>query len=226
MRRTMFMGAAAAALLGASPAHAQIWIGQIVGNMMAAQQAAEQEHRCMMGTPMKASEIDEVRQPANEVMANYAAAVGGGDWADIHNLYQRGDPKAVWVSGKAVARIMETESVKDPFAALGAKMDPEPRSLIRAGDGKMVQGQWLARGSDGMPVGIYDAGFVRVLGVWRLRWLILNPADAAQPTQFCHLPGDVEPYKVKWEAQQKKIEAKRAAKAARKAALEAAGQQQ
>jgi hypothetical protein len=59
--------------------------------------------------------------------------------------------------------------------------------------------------------------------VWRLRSLTLFDPSAAPATlvQYCHKPGDVEPYKIAWEARQRKIEAKRAAKAAAKAAREA-----
>ena len=155
-------------------------------------------------------------------MARYAAAVSGGAWADVHTLYHKDDGKAVWVAGQTIARISEVASIKDPFAAIGAKMDAAPQALVRSGDGKTVEGQWVTRTPDGNPVGVYDATFVRLLGAWRLRMLILDPAASAPPViQFCHTPGDVGPYKVKWEAEQKKIEAKRAAKAARKAALDA-----
>ena len=72
MRKVLLGGAASVALLGGAPATAQIWIGQIVGNMMAAQAAAEKEHACMMGTPDTPSEVEETRAPIADVMARYA----------------------------------------------------------------------------------------------------------------------------------------------------------
>jgi len=61
MRKSISGGLAAIVLVASTPAVSQIWIGQVVGNMMAAGQAARQEHECMMGTAMPVAEVDETR---------------------------------------------------------------------------------------------------------------------------------------------------------------------
>ena len=224
MRKSISGGLAAIVLVASTPAVSQIWIGQVVGNMMAAGQAARQEHECMMGTAMPVAEVDETRGYTAAAIGTYSAAVSKGGPADASAAWNLDDGKARWIHGDTQLRRDKFDSITDPFVAAGAHIDAAPAAYLRSGDGKFVEGHWPARDSGGNLVGVYDGLFTRTAGVWKLRTLtLLSPSEAATGLiQFCHKPGDVEPYKEVFEERQQILEMKRAEKAARKAAREQA----
>jgi hypothetical protein len=224
MRKLVSGGLAATVLAASSPTAAQIWIGQIVGNMMAAGQAARQEHECMMGTAMPVAEVDETRGYTSAAIAAYSAAVSSGGPANASAAWNPDDGKARWIHGETQLRRDRFDRIADPFVAAGAHAEAAPSAYLRSGDGKLVEGQWPARDAAGNLVGVYDGVFTRAAGVWKLRTLsLLNPSEASVGlVQFCHKPGDVEPYKLAYEERQQILELKRQQKAARKAAREAA----
>ncbi len=212
--------AGSAALLFAlqpGSAQAQIWIGQIVGNMIAAEAAAQQEHACMTGTAMPESEVAEARGPALALMPRYfeAAKGGGAALSGFYNL----DKRSRWTSGGVSAGMAEIDRQADPFAQGGLVFDPTPLGFVRAGDGASALGQWHVRNAAGKAAGTYTALFTRKTGVWRLSMLALTPARAyADPVeQYCHKAGDVLPYRIANARWSREYAEKRVAKAEAKA---------
>lgn len=219
--RQMSIAVTAGAMIGlaSGAAHGQAWIGQVVGDMIARQQAAIQEHACMTGTPMPDSEVSETRATALAAMNGYWVAVRAGGASNVSPYYQP-DKKAKWISGSTVVPLAGLTRITDPFAVEGAALDPNPLAYFRAGDGSTVRGQWAVRRGDGSLVGSYDAAFRRVAGTWKLVELTLIPAKTyVEPlVQYCHKPGDVLPYRVSWTTSQRRYLEGRAAKLEAKAA--------
>lgn len=182
-----FGAAVAAALAGASSATAQ-------PDSMA-------EHACMMGAPLPQAEVDSTRGYTSTSMATYALALGASGQANVQRAWQMGDRSGTWKSGRTELAYSRLTNVTDPFVSAGARIDPAPRAYIRSGDGELVEGLWTAHDVSGILVGVYDATFTRVEGVWRLHALtLMQPSEApAELAQFCHRPGDVEAYRAAWD---------------------------
>lgn len=122
----------------ATPAAAQIWIGQMVGDMM----ARRQQQQCLSGTPLPPNEIAEARVPALEVMRTYWERVAATDAADVRpTFHQR--RRAQWKSGEAGRDYSALSALNDPLGRLaGAAMESEPVAFVRAGDGGTARGLW------------------------------------------------------------------------------------
>jgi hypothetical protein len=211
----------------AAPASAQIWIGQIVGNMIAQGQQQAQEHACMMGTPQAQPEVDETRSPTAELMSRYWDAARKGP-VDLAPFYHESGKKR-WTAGKTTVGPNKFGKVTDPLATTaGLTLEPQPVGFLRSGDGATVQGQWRVLAPDGSEAGRLDASFTRQIGVWRLRTLHVLHVGEAVPAvaAFCHKPGDIEPYKVAFAEQERLRAEKRARKEAARAARERARQTQ
>lgn len=217
-RKSFALIAVAMIGLASGAAHGQAWIGQMVGDMIARQQAAVQEQACMTGAPMPDSEVAETRATALAAMSGYWGAVSVGGTANVAPYYQI-DKKAKWVSGSTIVPLAGLSRVTDPFAVGGATLDTNPLAFFRAGDGSTVRGQWAVRRSDGGLVGTYDAGFRRAAGAWKLVDLTLIPATSyVEPlVQYCHKAGDVLPYRVSWTTSQRSYLEARATKLEAKA---------
>lgn len=211
--------AAAAGLLALQPgsAHAQIWIGQIVGEMMAQGQAAAREQACMNGTPQPDKETDEVRQPALSAMTGYFEAAKGGG-APLSSQFHL-DKHSRWTNGTVSASVVDIDRQSDPFAHGGLALDTASIGFLRAGDGSSALGQWTVHDASGATMGTYTAVLTRKLGVWRLSTLELTPARTyIDPVvQYCHKPGDVLPYRLTSTASMREWAEKRLAKAEAKA---------
>jgi hypothetical protein len=190
-QKLVTLGAAlVAALAAAAPAVAQ------PGNLA--------EHSCMMGAPLPQGEVDSTRVYTSTSMATYSQALGRAGQANVQRAWQSGDRRATWRSGRIELGYSGLTNVIDPFVSAGARIDPAPRDYVRSGDGELVEGLWTAHDSAGTLVGVYDATFTRVEGVWRLHSLtLLRPSEApAELAQFCHRPGDVAAYKAAYEQRQ------------------------
>lgn len=188
------LAASALALLPGT-AHAQAWIGQVVGNMIARENAAATEYACMNGTPMPDGEVIEARQPAIGTMNGYFAAARDGSPVASHFHL---DKHSRWISRDASLSMAGIGSLKDPFASAGLALDAAPLGFVRAGDGASALGQWAARDAAGAQAGIYTGRFLRKGGVWRLSTLELTGPDRyVDPVvQYCHAAGDVMPFRL------------------------------
>jgi len=218
MRNKVVACAVAVAGLGAiaGTAHAQAWIGQIVGNMMAQEAAARREEACMNGTAMPENEVAEARVPAVAAMQGYFADAKAGT-----SFEQRfhADKKTLWTSGALRAGAAELGRQRDSTAAGDTLLEATPLGFVRAGDGSSAMGQWMARTAAGAPVATYSATFTRKIGVWRLSTLSQSPARTyVDPVvQYCHKPGDVLPYRLSVTTQLRAAAEKRFAKAEKRA---------
>ena len=195
-----------------SPAFGQAWIGQMVGDMMAQQAAAEARHRCYMGDPNTPEEVAEALAPTNSQMQDYFSAMqaGNGSAADFFAL----DKRALWKLGEVSYGEEELASAQDPFAVAGNALDAEPQTYVRSGQYAFTLADWQVRDGEGNLVGTYTGYFVRKLGDWKLRKLTLTPANeyVAPVLQFCEEPDDVLPYRLdygaRWQGSMEKSVAK------------------
>ncbi len=196
-----------------APAIGQAWIGQMVGDMIAQQRAAELEAACRGGQAMPDSEIAETRASAYAAIDGYWKAVRGGTPADVSPFFQA-DRKLSWVGGGMTLNAAGLRNVTDPLAQQGAALDAKPLAYFRSGDGSTVHGQWAVRRADGHLIGTLDAHFRRALGQWKLADLRVYPAtEYVEPlVQYCHVVGDVLPYRVESTTQARAYLTKRADK--------------
>ena len=180
----------------AGPVHAQAWIGQMVGDMMAQQQAAANEAACMGGAAPEDKEIEEALVQANGAFQSYYEAQQSGSAA--RSAFFAMDSKARWTHGETVLKKSNLDSSTDFLAKAGLKMDPQPFAFYRSYIDAKAMGQWPVRDEAGSVVGVYNAFFVRKLGGWKLRQLTLEEAAeySGPVTQFCHEPGDVLPHRL------------------------------
>jgi hypothetical protein len=185
------------AIVASEPANAQAWIGEMVGNMIAQEQAIQREAACMGGTAMPDSEIAETRASAFAAMDGYWNAVRSGAPADVIPFY-RDARKASWRAGGTALDGAALHKLTDPLAQTGAVFDATPLAYLRSGDGSSVHGQWAVRRADGGLIGTLDAAFSRSAGQWKLGDLtVYSATEYVEPlVQYCHKVGDVLPYRV------------------------------
>lgn len=224
--RKFVLGAAALAVAAAAvPASAQYSpvaaaIGNTIGNMA----AAAAEHRCMSGNALPPGEVAEARVGGEAAMRDYLRLAGAAAEADVSAVFGRKPKHQTWTAG---GRSKPVRSVDDPFARRVAAGEAvaAPAALVRSGDGGSALGTWILRPvGGGEPLGHYDAAFRREAGIWKLARLTLVQGAAASPApaQYCHKPGDVEPYVAAIAEREAARQRKKAEKAARKAEREAA----
>jgi hypothetical protein len=219
IRRISGRGVLALSLIAvATPAYPQAWIGQVVGNMIAQQQAWAAEQACMTGTAMPDSEVAEARPTTLSSIRGYWDAVkAGGPSTVIAHFHV--SKKSVWTNGATKVAIVPTAKVTDPFALPGAQLAAEPSRYFRSGDGASVRTQWEVRGASGELIGTYDAELRRGGSTWRLFDMKLVPANQyVEPlVQYCHAVGDVMPFRLRSTEATMTYTAKRAVKMAAKA---------
>lgn len=207
--KAKFFGLAVAGIAlaagSAQVAHSQAWIGEMVGNMMAQQQAAAERHACYMGGTMEASEITEALGPTNDLMQRYFAAMQAGS-AQRSSFYAL-DKRARWRFGGEELGQAQLDTPAEPFAASGMVIDAQPHAYVRSGMNAFTLADWQVRDADGVLVGTYTGYFVRQLGEWKIRELTLTPAsEYVEPVrQFCFVPGDVMPYRLDYTARTRVI---------------------
>lgn len=178
-----------------TPAAAQIWIGEVVGQMMANGAAANARHNCMMGAAMVDAEVAEARGPAQATMEGYFAAVQSGS---PRSAFFKLDKKTRWEMGEISLTATQIDSRTDPFKGPGRWLQLE--KFVRAGQTATAHGQWRLREADGKLAGTYTGFFVRQQGSWKLQTLRLADArEYAEPIeQYCDEPGDVGSYRVNY----------------------------
>jgi hypothetical protein len=157
-------------------------------------------------------------------MRAYLRAAGSSASADVGTLFGRKAKHRLWTAFGAEKPVT---AVDDAFARRVAAREAvvEPTALVRAGDGGSARATWIVRQTgSAQPLGYYDAALRREAGVWKLARLTLVDGNAAPaaPTQYCHAPGDVEPYVIAVAEEEAARARKKAEKAARKAAAQQA----
>jgi hypothetical protein len=206
------------AICAATPAYSQAWIGQVVGNVIAQQQAAAAEHACMTGAAMIDTEVAETRPTTIASMRGYWDAVKSGQPAVVQSHFHV-NKKSVWINGATKVAIAPGAKVSDPFAVQGAQLAAEPLRYFRSGDGASVRVQWEVRDAAAKLIGTYDAELRRGGSTWRLFELRLIPAkEYVEPlVQYCHKAGDVMPYRLATTQRAMDYTAKRAVRMEEKA---------
>lgn len=202
-------------LMTSVPASAQIWIGQVVGDMV----ARGQQQRCMSGEALPPQEIDEARLPAVTAMSDYWRRVAASDSADVRAGFHQ-HRRAQWTSGGAEHRYAALQTLSDPIGRqAGAAILPEPVSFVRAADGRSARGVWRVD-NGGQPAGWYLADFRRRGSEWRIHWMEAFVAGSrpSDVSQYCNEPGDVERERVRLAEAQARRDARRAAREAERAA--------
>ncbi len=199
MKKVFFVLPAAgllASVVPASPAQAQAWIGQVVGDMMAQQAAAAAEASCMAGDAPPADEILEAMTPSNQQLQNYFSAMQAGN--QPRSAFFAIDKRTAWTHGDVSLDRNSIDQGNDALAAAGNTLDSEPFDFVRSFRDATAYGQWPVRDEAGQIVGVYNAFFVRKLGDWKLRTLTLENSEkySGPIAQFCHKPGDVLPYRL------------------------------
>jgi len=187
----------AAAMLGtAQQAQGQAWIGQIVGDMMAQQQAAENTRLCRTGSSPVEKEIIEAQTPANATMQAYFAGQQNG--TAPRSSFFAIDKHTAWShDGKSLDQVSIDQGT-DGLAAQGNVIAEQPYAFYRSFLHARAIGQWPVRDEAGNVIGVYNGFFVRRQGDWILRKLTLEDADdySGPVEQFCDEPGDVLTYRI------------------------------
>jgi hypothetical protein len=219
IRRTSGQAVLALSLIAvATPAYPQAWIGQVVGNMIAQQQAWAAEQACMTGTAMPDVEVTEARPSTLTSMRGYWDAVKAGGPSSVTSQFHV-SKKSAWINGATKVAIVAGAKVTDPFALPGAQLAAEPLRYFRSGDGASVRTQWEVRGGSGELIGTYDVELRRGGSTWRPFEMKLVPANQyVEPlVQYCHAVGDVMPFRLRSTEGAMTYTAKRAVKMAAKA---------
>ncbi len=188
--------AASAALLHPSQARSQAWIGLMVGEMMARDAAYQQEMACMGGAAMPDSEVREASDQAPALLGGYWTAVSAGT-SPIASF--KLDRKTRWSYAGQSADQAQLATIRDPFASGETTFSEIPIGFVRAGDGSSALGQWVVRDGQDHVIGTYQALLRRRGGTWLISTLELTGRfEWIDPVvQYCHLPGDVLPHRVK-----------------------------
>ena len=220
MTKYALLGALALAA-AAAPAAAQYSpvaaaIGNTVGNMV----ASGIEHRCMSGDVLSDKEVAEARTGGEAAMRQYLQLAAKGAGADARAAFARKPKHQIWSAGGSEGL---ASAVNDAAAARATAGEAKlmPVKLVRAGDGGSALAIWaLVANGGGQPLAQYETAFRREAGVWKLSRLALLAGNAvpAMPGQYCHKPGDVEPYVAAIAERDAARARKKAEKAARRAA--------
>ena len=182
----------AAAYVSAGSQFVATTIGVTVGNMVAAQAAAQREAACMAGTPAAPNEIAAETSRIGRVMAAYFALTPkSGDHA-IGRVFAINTNGVQWRDASGAA----------PFEQLAGRLVPLSgapimTTLVVGGDGASARGLWTATPADPAAAPLVIAAdftteahiFDYARGVRVLHMAVLPAARApAAPTPFCHLP--------------------------------------
>ena len=210
--------AAALSAATSTPVVAQAWIGQVVGDMVAQQQAAANEAACMRGEPPVEDEILEARLPANAKMQAYFSAMQAGSVP--RSQFFALDRHAAWRDGDTNLDRDDLDQGSDRLATPGMTLDREPFQFFRSYSDASAYGQWPVRDEAGTVAGVYNAFLVRKLGVWKLRSIVIEGAEeySGPVYQFCHEPGDVLPHRIEQSSSQIEYHSRRIERAETKLA--------
>lgn len=189
----------AAALLGsavtATPAAAQAWIGQMVGNMMAQQAAAAAEAACKAGTPASDKVQAFALSSSEAAMAAYTALGPASKPVDLKKVFALKDKDLSW----------KDEGGKQPIPAFLSRLDGKRVTLSRvafvvAGDGTTARGIWKVAVPDQPDLNRWYAVDLKGSpgpsmwggGAWRIwHFAQFSGAEAPPaPAAYCHWDPD------------------------------------
>lgn len=174
-----------------TPASAQAWIGQMVGNQIAAQVAAQQEAACVAGAPPALDSVTRVLKSAEKLMDAYFALTPKAREVSLSRVFGENQNDVRWRDSQGLVKLRD----------LGARLDePEyDRQLVAStvgGDGRSLRAVWTVRpkgSGDGPATRVYavdaealDGGSLRIR-----RMTVSEGPDLPKPYgPFCHLPAN------------------------------------
>lgn len=182
----------AAAYVSAGGQFVATTIGVTVGNIVAAQAAAQREAACMAGTPAPADEIAAETARVDRVMAAYAALTPKAGEHAIGRVFAVNTTGAQWRDAGGVVAFEQVAGHLVPLSG-----PPVLTTLVVGGDGQSARGLWTATPADPAAAPLVIAAdftleghmFDYARGVRVLHMAVLPAAQApAAPTPFCHLP--------------------------------------
>lgn len=197
-------------------------IGNTIG-MMAAQDA---ETACMTGATLPDSEIAEARGPSTKALLQYFKSAGSRQ--DISGSFHL-DKKTKLTNNSVPYGAANLSQSIDPISENGFNLESSSLRFFRSFSEASALGQWMVKSDSGAIVGVYTAYFVRKSGQWKIRELTITSKDQkiVPAMQFCHVPGDVTPFRLSYTEQgrvraEKRLSKARARYASENARLEAA----
>ena len=180
--RAVALGALAGLLLASStPAVAQAWIGQVVGEMAAQQAAAQREEACRKGTPADPSDVKSSNKRADKLMASFFALTSQSSKRDILSLFETDKAGMHVITDNGTIRPEALSELLDEPAA------PKKLLSVVGGDNITVRVIWTAgEGDDTM---YYGADIT--IGSWltgaHILHLTVSENELDAPPAYCHL---------------------------------------
>jgi len=183
--RSLAIAGAASLLVvaGLTPASAQAWIGQIVGEMAAEQAAAQREAECLKGRPADPDDVKAANRRADGVMQAYFALTSKSSKRDI---------AAVFVTDRDVKDVTwKDDAGAVPIAQLGAQLD-EPSDKVAkilsvvGGDNHTTRAIWSVGEGDGTlyyGVDIINGSWLSNAKIWHMT---VSKTEPETPPAYCH----------------------------------------
>lgn len=172
-------------------AQAQIWIGQVVGDVTAQQVAAAREKACREGQPAAPKDVETAKEEARQLMAAYFDLTSTSKPRDIDRVFATKLKDVTWKDEQGAALVSQLGSRLD-----GPTPTLTPLSFVVAGDAFSARGIWEATTS-GTEKKAYAVDFKAIpntlFGItWRIWHMTVSPIDKAPPApaDYCHFDAD------------------------------------
>jgi len=185
--RTRSLAAAGAVglfvIAGAAPAHAQAWIGQMVGEMAAQQAAAMREAECRKGKPADPDDVAASNRRADKLMEAYFALTSKSSKREI---------AALFVSDRDIKDVTwKDDSGAVPIAQLGPQLDEASDKHARVlsvvgGDNHTTRAIWSVGEGDAVVyygVDIINGTWLTSAKIWHMTVSRTLPET---PPAYCH----------------------------------------
>ena len=182
-------------LLGAAmalpaPAVAQIWIGQIAGEMAGQAAAAAREQACRAGKPASDRRIAEATAGTAVTMQAYFALTSRAKAGDLKHVFAMKEADLSWKGPEGPVAVASLRVRLDtPVPAL------KPVNFVVGGDGETARGVWQASYPD-RPGEYYAVDFIGPSSMWSSGWhiwhmtVIAGDQPPAAPAAYCHYDKD------------------------------------
>lgn len=186
----------AAALAGLpASASAQIWLGQVVGQMVASQREAQLEQACRAGAPASAKDAAWALSSSEAAMLGYLALTPKSGDGELRKVFAMKKTDLSWRGSDGVA--VPIKQLSSHLERARPKL--YPITFIVGGDALTARGTWEARWS-GQPdrseyYAVDFAGGLKNMwggGTFRIWHFTVFPSDKrpATPAAYCHFDPD------------------------------------
>lgn len=179
---TILSGVLPFALFSTS-AHAQAWIGAIVGQAAAEQEEAAREKACIAGQPAEPEDVERANTRIERTMVAYFELTPDSKASDITDLFTSRFDDLRWSDEKGDV----------PITALAPRLNIHPQqrtliALIVGGDDQSARAIWSVTPSVGATPIFYAGDFVNQgwLGGWRIWHVAVSSTAPDTPPAYCH----------------------------------------